>query len=727
MKEEISSYSADMTIENGILLAYRGKARVVILPGNINRIGKDAFANSKIESILLPDGLVSIEAGAFRGSKDLKTIKIPHGVVQIADSAFSGCVSLRYAVIPESVLIMGVGVFASHNEELVIVAKKNSFAYEYAKTRKIKVCEDESELDELISANNYLNKSLFYREVDIFGEKIRVSSSLPVCNEIAEHYRGVADIIAKRIFAREHTASVDFITDVISDFSLAAANRATERGAITSGTEILKSLGKSPDILSSGFVEYQRVLLDLASYEVDKKNARDKFSKLIKDFAFALLKAEIECLARQSIVHKDAIFGLDRVKALEIATPLMESGAPSEVSIALSLKLYPNNPALIKHAVRCGRICDGLIDLVGVFNINLVGDRIYALVDSRELYGVTDMEGFVRAEMDKIISEKTWERFTKRGVSPAPFAQLDLSSCTYREDAVRLIAEVLIKRKAELDILYNKAIEFYKKARGRKKLAEAMLLFAKIEFYGDSKSKIDEIQARITRKKKINTFITVTSIVLVLALVICAIGYLLKQRVKPVYEDRVTYYAVVDYSGFGEKCFIDKEYDGKPVTIIAQDAFLDCKTVEYVFLPEGLISIDRNAFANCTELEEIVIPNSLTNIGQKAFSNCISLEKIFIPGGVERIEYGAFQYCDELESVVISDGVMHIGDSAFSFCTDIERIVLPSSIKSIGSFAFSGCSSLVEIVYEGTSTEWEMISFGEGNEGLMTLVRFNVN
>ncbi len=724
MKEEFVDLSSDMIIENGILLSYEGKARAVIIPKTVNRIGINAFANKNIESVLLPEGLGSIEAGAFRNCRDLKSIKIPHGVVQIADSAFSGCVSLRYAVIPESVLIIGDRVFASHSEELVIVAKKDSFAYKYALSRKIKVCEDEGELDELIRANNSMNKALFYREVEIFQEKIRVSSSLPLCNQIAEYYREASKLIAKRIFAREHIGGADFITEVVSDFVVACANRATERGAMTSGAEILKIIGKTPVTLRDGFLEYQKILLDVTVYEIDKKNARERFSNIINDFALALLKAEIECLAKNSIVHKDAIYGLDRVKALEIATPLMQSNTPSEVSIGLSLKLYPNNPELIKHAIRCGRICDGLIDLVGILNINLVGERIYALVGWQNLFGISDIHSFVRSEMDKIISESTWEKFTKRGVSPAPFAQVDLRECYYREDAVRIVASILEKRKVELDNLYNTAIEFYKKAKGKKKLNEAILLFRKIEFYGDSKKKITEIQEKLRRKKKISAICVIGSIALVIALAVCAVAYFLKERVKPVFEDRGAYYAVVDYSGFGRNCIIREEYEGKPVTVIAQDAFRDCKTVEYVLLPEGLISIDKNAFANCYELERIVIPNSLTNISEKAFSNCTSLESIFIPSGVERIEYGAFQYCDELERVVVSEGVEFIGDSAFSFCTDIERIVIPSSVKSIGSFAFSGCSELAEVVYQGTSSEWAEITFGEGNEFLKSIVVF---
>lgn len=724
MKEEFVDNSTGMIVENGILLSYEGKSRVVVVPKTVNRIGINAFANKDIESVLLPEGLGSIETSAFHNCRGLKSIKIPHGTVQIADSAFAGCVSLGYAVIPESVLIIGDRAFASHSEELVIVAKRDSFAYKYATKRRIKVCEDEGELDELINANNYLNKALFYREVDVFGEKIRVSSSLPVCNEIAEHYREASKLIAKRIFAREHIAGPDFITEVVSDFVVACANRATERGAIASGADVLKSLDKLPVALRDGFLEYQKVLLDVAVYEIDKKYARDRFVNLINDFALGLLKAEIECLAKQSIVHKDAIFGLDRVKALEIATTLLESNTPSEVSIGLSLKLYPNNPELIKHAVRCGRICDGLIDLVGILNINLVGERIYALVDRRDIFGVSDIYSFVRAEMDKIISDRTWEKFTKRGVSPALFAQVDLRGCDYREDAVRIVAEVLERRKVELDKLYNSAIEFYKKARGKKKLTEAILLLRKIEFYGDSKTKIAEIQAKIRKKRKISTICVITSVVLVIVLVVSLLVYSLKQRVKPDFEDRGTYYAVVGYSGFGANCIIPKEYEGKPVTVIAQDAFRECKTLEYVSLPEGLISIDKNAFANCYELEEVVIPDSLTNISEKAFSNCVSLESIFIPSGVARIEYGAFQYCDELERVVISDGVEFIGDSAFSFCTDIERIVIPLSVRSIGNYAFSGCSELTEVVYQGSSSDWSEVTLGEGNELIVGKITF---
>ena len=101
----------------------------------VTSIGKQAFYGCKsLTSIVIPDGVMSIESYTFRlcssltsivigngvtsigyeafyGCESLTSIVIGNGVTSIKENAFYGCKSLTSIVIPESVMSIGKGVF----------------------------------------------------------------------------------------------------------------------------------------------------------------------------------------------------------------------------------------------------------------------------------------------------------------------------------------------------------------------------------------------------------------------------------------------------------------------------------------------------------------------------------------------------------------------------------------------------------------------------------------
>ena len=60
------------------------------------------------------------------------------------------------------------------------------------------------------------------------------------------------------------------------------------------------------------------------------------------------------------------------------------------------------------------------------------------------------------------------------------------------------------------------------------------------------------------------------------------------------------------------------------VTVIAQRAFVSCKGLNSIVIPEGVTTIaGEYAFHGCSNLSRITIPSSMTNIGDGSFYNCI--------------------------------------------------------------------------------------------------------
>ena len=106
-----------VTFENGItripanlFSCCNGKIETV-LPDTVTEIGYNAFENSGLFTIKLPEKLKKIQSYAFAGCGNLSSIIIPGTVTSIESSVFSGCSALTTVRIPESVTEMGESVF----------------------------------------------------------------------------------------------------------------------------------------------------------------------------------------------------------------------------------------------------------------------------------------------------------------------------------------------------------------------------------------------------------------------------------------------------------------------------------------------------------------------------------------------------------------------------------------------------------------------------------------
>ena len=91
--------------------------------------------------------------------------------------------------------------------------------------------------------------------------------------------------------------------------------------------------------------------------------------------------------------------------------------------------------------------------------------------------------------------------------------------------------------------------------------------------------------------------------------------------------------------------------------------FSDSKTVQYVYLPSTITSIDCNIFQNCTNLKVCDIPSDATFaiVNANVFVGCTSLKEINLIG-----------------CTAIKGSIIH---SIFSGCTSLEKVVLdPSTI-----------------------------------------------
>lgn len=111
IKVEAAAKASDFVIKNGILKQYIGSDKEIMIPKGVITIGAGAFKDSKAEKVTIPDGVQKIEEEAFQNCDKLTKIVIPNSVLELGQSAFQGCDNLsRVELFGE--LYVGMSAFA---------------------------------------------------------------------------------------------------------------------------------------------------------------------------------------------------------------------------------------------------------------------------------------------------------------------------------------------------------------------------------------------------------------------------------------------------------------------------------------------------------------------------------------------------------------------------------------------------------------------------------------
>ena len=154
---------------------------------------------------------------------------------------------------------------------------------------------------------------------------------------------------------------------------------------------------------------------------------------------------------------------------------------------------------------------------------------------------------------------------------------------------------------------------------------------------------------------------------------------------------------LIGYKGNAKKVVVP---DG--VTIIAEGAFKNNKTIEEIVLPKGIETITTELFSGCTALKKIILPNTVIEIKESAFDGCKNLEQINFNEltALTIIAYNAFDntrwIADYEEDCVIINGILYKYNGTSS------ELHIPSSVTSIASGAFDG-NTKIKVLHIPTS------------------------
>lgn len=147
---------------------------------------------------------------------------------------------------------------------------------------------------------------------------------------------------------------------------------------------------------------------------------------------------------------------------------------------------------------------------------------------------------------------------------------------------------------------------------------------------------------------------------------------------------------------------IPEEVNGNKVTAIAESAFIGCRKVNTVIVPDSVVSIGKSAFSKCLCLANVTLPDGVKELPERVFQYCVSLSNITMPKHLEFIGDYAFCDCKQLMKMEIPDTVKTIGDSAFSGCRSLKTIILPQGIEMIPKSAFNECVGIEQITIPDT-------------------------
>ena len=157
-------------------------------------------------------------------------------------------------------------------------------------------------------------------------------------------------------------------------------------------------------------------------------------------------------------------------------------------------------------------------------------------------------------------------------------------------------------------------------------------------------------------------------------------------------------------------------YNGKTysVTSIEDYAFLFCRGLTSVVIPNSVKSIGEDAFSGCSGLTKSAYPSNLSNpfsYGRAIEYNCNDVlfeERFIYNSDKSEIYFAPLNLEGEFD---VPDSVTSIGAYAFYRCSGLTSVTIPNSVTSIGWFAFTGCTGLRKVEISDLEA-WCNIVFG---------------
>ena len=810
------------------ITGYAGNSATCVIPDEIHgkkvtRIGNSAFKDrTELTSVTIPDGVTYIVDCAFFGCTSLETVTIPNSVINICSSAFYNCTSLKEVTIPASVTYIGDEAFGYYSDidgseikkvdGFKINYVKNTYGHYYATKNGFsdEDCLLTNELDDgTLEISNYAGNSATYEipgEID--GKKvIRIGDyAFSDCTELTSvtipdsvtdiRWRAFYNCVSlKSVTIPKSVIDIDnyafgyyydsdsFGTKKIDGFKInyvkhtyghmyAIKNGFTDEACLLTneldnGTlEITKYVGNSATCVIPSEIDGKKV----TQIGYNAFSSRTELTSITIPDGVTIIgnSAFSDCTSLETVTIPNSVTHI-YPRAFYNCTSLKEVAIPASVTVirdeafgyyydtdssetkkADGFKInYVNNTQGHWYAIKNG-FTDG-----ACFVVNELGD------------GTVEITGYAGNSATCVIPDEIdGKKVTKIGEN-AFRDRTELTSVTIPDGVTYIVdcaffgctlLETVTIPNSVTDICWR---AFYDCVSLKEVTIPASVTNIQdyaFGYYYDSDSsetkKVDGFKINYVKNTYGHYYATENGF----TDEACLLTNELNDGTLEISK----------YAGNSATCVIPGEINGKKVTKIGDNAFIDCTELTSVTIPDGVTSIDEAAFLGCTSLTSVTIPDSVTSIKSKAFFNCTSLKSVTIPASVTNIGDYALGYyeiyntdsCEwemykvdgfkinyvkntyghmyalkngftdeaclltnELDDGTLEitkyagnsatyvipgeiDGkkVTEIGDSTFKGCTELTSITIPDGVIGIGNNAFSGCTSLETVTIPASVT-----------------------
>lgn len=750
-------------MQGSTLIKYNGKEEEVEIPNDVEVIGKGAFEkNDKVKKVTFESGskINAISRLAFKECRKLESIELPDSIISIGDEAFKNCVALNGVILPSHITELGYETFygciglttIQLNQGLVSI--DDGVFKECTKLETISIpssvtsigdqvfldCES---LQTIELSNNqkytFENKTLYY--------VVDGAQGFPEAKELV-------------LSLDKDLTSISFTSDIkkIHNYAFAIQSKVKSIVVPTTVTEIENNA-------FIGCTNVETVTVPFIGNTLDSSSA---FKSI---FGNDLTKLKTINVVNGTKVIEKAFRNLSSVQTINLPTTIKSVGASAfEGCAALTtVTNLPTNLERIYSATFSG--CTNLSEtvLLSLINPNL-----------------------------KVIDEKAFAGCTKLTKLELPDNVISIGAGAYENCSGLLEASLLfIGSGYEFDVntLPNGTKEIVKKANSFNKVAtfgyifdstnsdsanskvvskltkveirgsenlpqdafkgctnlETLVLNNNIESIGDyafsdcrnlisitlptnlsslgmgalsNCSKISSVNLPVNLTElKDGTFKNCTSLSLINLTNITKLGKAVfygNTIVNVTIDSSNTSYQVINNSiytkdtesGTRELVFyIPSSEDEKEfvvdsnVTVIHSGAFVQCE-LEKLVIPSNVLEIKEGAIVNCLSLEELSVPfigNKPENEENRNSSfSCIfggtmteaSSFVVTVLSGTE-VPNLAFLGCENVTGIKLEGGHFEkIGESAFAQCVNLKEINLSEGLLEIGEYAFLGCVSI---------------------------------
>ena len=654
-KASLDDYAID---DFNTVTKYLGNAKKIILPDGVTSIGEDAFLfNKTITSVVIPEGVETIEKGAFWGCEKLKEVTLPDTIRRIGDNAFyndvaltrivipdgceeigedcfTGCKNLIDIYVPASVYDIGKDAFYTFNDDTVIHTSRGSAADEMAQENDWKVNyavdDDEDDNDEFDwddSDDEDDNDEFDWDDSDDEDDNDEFEWDDSDDEDDNDEFDW-DDSDDEEDYDGE---SGGF--DLINFFRSIGAN-------VGSDAEYRIPNSSEMKIRNNTLVRYLPHISNGDMVKVIVPNGITKIGKM--------------AFLGEDEGHNDYMEGCR----------------------------LPEGVTEIEHEAFA--LCRGMVELHLPSTLKIIGDGAFEFsgLDSLELpEGVEKLgdsvfkscRGLQKLRIPSTVKEIGRDCFKDMGTSLLAVLSGDHSGA-------EIVVPTSLKDiydKAYLDELFvNHEVEWYTVASPKKTstaksksktTSSAKSTKPRVTAAAPEEIKVSRNDCRIDSKNTLTAY-TGSEKAIILPDGIKAIG------AKAFELSDVT--SVVIPEGCEE---------------IEEFAFNECSKLKRVTLPGTIRKIGRSAFYHAYNIYSIVIPEGVEEIGNTAFSDCTKLRKISLPGTIRKIGSSAFARSG-LTSIVIPDGCEEIGGLAFWECKKLKSATFPDTIRVIGNFIFERCA-----------------------------------